>query len=240
MKKFLKILICVALGATLSLADILKVGTNANFPPFEFIDDNAKITGFDIELIDALTKEAGLEYEVINMGFDALIPALKSGKIDVAVSGMSATPERKKAVDFTTPYYNTQNLFMKKADNDSINSKDDMKDKILATQLGTVQETASRQISKNVLVNKEPFGAVMAVKKGKADVLVLDASVGYGYLKNNPDLIEFYKEDDGSDGFAMAFDKGKYTETIKKLDDALEAIKANGIYDQLLEKYELK
>lgn len=241
MKKFLKILLVVLACLNLANAKSLKVGTNASFPPFEFVDKNSQIVGFDMDLLDAISKKVGFEYEIVNMGFDGLIPALKSGKIDMVAAGMSATEQRRKAADFTNPYYSTENVFLKKADNDSIKSKEDIKGKIVSTQLGTVQEIAMREL-KDIKVStmKDPFNVIMALKNGKVDVAVFDSSVAYGYLKQNPDLVAFHTEDDGSDGFSFAFDKGKHSELLAKFNQAIDELKADGIYDKILEKYELK
>lgn len=241
MKKFLKILLVVLACLNLANAKSLKVGTNASFPPFEFIDKNSQIVGFDMDLLDAISKKVGFEYEIVNMGFDGLIPALKSGKIDMVAAGMSATEQRRKAADFTKPYYSTENVFLKKADNDSIKSKEDIKGKIVSTQLGTVQEIAMREL-KDIKVStmKDPFNVIMALKNGKVDVAVFDSSVAYGYLKENPDLVAFHTEPDGSDGFSFAFNKGKQDELINKFNNAIEELKADGTYDKILEKYDLK
>lgn len=110
MKKFFKILSCFMLIFIFANAkdftkDTLIVGTNATYPPFEFLDDKSEVTGFDFDLMAELSKRIGFKYEVLNMSFDGLIPALKSGKIDIAAAAMSATPARKKAVDFSNAYY---------------------------------------------------------------------------------------------------------------------------------------
>ncbi|WP_311337235.1 basic amino acid ABC transporter substrate-binding protein [Campylobacter ureolyticus] len=241
MKKFLKILLIALACLNLANAKSLKVGTNASFPPFEFVDKNSQIVGFDMDLLDAVSKKVGFEYEIVNMGFDGLIPALKSGKIDMIAAGMSATEQRRKAADFTKPYYSTENVFLKKTDNDSIKSKDDIKGKIVSTQLGTVQEIAMREL-KDIKVStmKDPFNVIMALKNGKVDVVVFDSSVAYGYLKENPDLAPFHTEPDGSDGFSFAFNKGKQDELINKFNNAIEELKADGTYDKILVKYDLK
>lgn len=241
MKKFLKILLIALACLNLANAKSLKVGTNASFPPFEFVDKNSQIVGFDMDLLDAVSKKVGFEYEIVNMGFDGLIPALKSGKIDMIAAGMSATEQRRKAADFTKPYYSTENVFLKKTDNDSIKSKDDIKGKIVSTQLGTVQEIAMREL-KDIKVStmKDPFNVIMALKNGKVDVVVFDSSVAYGYLKENPDLVPFHTEPDGSDGFSFAFNKGKQDELINKFNNAIEELKADGTYDKILVKYDLK
>lgn len=242
MKKFFKaILLSLFLSACMNADDVLKVGTNATYPPFEYIDENSKITGFDMDFVDELSKRIGFKYKIVNMGFDALIPALKSGKIDAVAAAMSATPQRIKAVDFTNSYYNTENLFIKKDGNDEIKSKDDLKGKKIGAQLGTVQEMASRNIKgSKVVPTKDIFSSIMALKNGKVDVVIVDSSIGYGYLNKNSDLVEFLKEPDGSEGFSIAFDKNKHLDLIKKINEEVEKMKKDGTYDKLLKKYELK
>ncbi len=224
-----------------SAADVLKVATAPNYPPFEFIDDSNKIAGFDIDLLAAVAAKTGVKYELVAMSFDAIIPALKSGKIDGAISAMSATPQRIKAIDFTKPYYTTENLFIKRADNAGLTDKNGLKGKKIGVQLGTVQEIAANEINgAKVAASEDIFGAIMALKSGKIDAVLVDSSIGYGYLKKNSDLVEFLKEPDGSEGFSMAFDKGKQSDFIAKFNAAVEELKADGSFDKLLEKYDLK
>ncbi|RAZ57135.1 basic amino acid ABC transporter substrate-binding protein [Campylobacter hyointestinalis] len=242
MKSFFKFIVAVCVAAGFShAADVLKVGTNAAYPPFEFIDEQNKIAGFDIDLIDALSKKVGFEYKIVNMSFDGLIPALKAGKIDAVAAAMSATPERIKAVSFTKPYYTTENLFIKQAKNGDLTSKQNLEGKKIAVQLGTVQEIAARTIKGvKVMANEDIFAAIMALKNGKVDAVLVDSSIGYGYLNKNKDLAEFLKEPDGSEGFSIAFDKDKHTDLIAKINKAVEELKNDGTYDKLLEKYNLK
>ncbi|WP_181563044.1 basic amino acid ABC transporter substrate-binding protein [Campylobacter hyointestinalis] len=242
MKSFFKFIVAVCVAAGFShAADVLKVGTNAAYPPFEFIDEQNKIAGFDMDLIDALSKKVGFEYKIVNMSFDGLIPALKAGKIDAVAAAMSATPERIKAVSFTKPYYTTENLFIKQAKNGDLTSKQNLEGKKIAVQLGTVQEIAARSIKGvKVMANEDIFAAIMALKNGKVDAVLVDSSIGYGYLNKNKDLAEFLKEPDGSEGFSIAFDKDKHTDLIAKINQAVEELKNDGTYDKLLEKYNLK
>ena len=110
----MKVFFTLIVGALISLgASELKIGSEATFPPFEYIDENNKIVGFEIDLIAELSKRVGFSYKIENMAFDAIIPALKIGKIDIGLSGMSATDDRRKSIDFSKPYYKTQNLFLK-------------------------------------------------------------------------------------------------------------------------------
>lgn len=239
--KFFKFLLATALMFGIANAkDVLVLGTNAEYPPFEFVDENTTITGFDMELVAELAKRAEVKYEILNMSFDGLIPALKSGKIDFIASAMSATDERRNAVDFTDAYYSTENLYVKRKADTTINSKDDLKGKKVAAQLGTVQEAAVRDQGLDVTTNENMTILFMSLKNSKVDAICVDSSVGYEYLKQNDDLAEFFTEPDGSEGFSFAFDKGKYPEVIAKFNAALEEVKKDGTYDKLLEKYNLK
>ena len=240
MKKFLAslTLACAVLGAN---AAELKVGLNAEYPPFEFLNTQNQITGFDVDLINELGTRLGFEVKLVNMGFDALIPALSTGKINAIISAMSATEQRKKAVDFSTPYFITQNLYIKKADNIDISKKTDLKGKKLCVQIGTVQELASAKLDgAQVSVNEAIPTCFMALKAGKIDVVLVDKLVGVEYLKKNADVVAFFEEPDGSEGMSIGFEKGKHTELVAKVNAELEKMKQDGSYEKLLQKYELK
>ena len=119
-------------------AKVLRVGTEPAFAPFEFPKEGSKeLTGFDIELIQAIGKQMGTKVEIAGMGFDALIPALNAGNIDAAIAGMTITEERKKAVTFSDPYYTSGLIVMVKKDNTAVKSVDDLKGKRIAAQIGT-------------------------------------------------------------------------------------------------------
>ena len=92
---------------------VLRVGLNAVFAPFEYVE-NGEIKGFDIDLINEIGKNLGYKIEIIDQSFDGLIPALKAGKIDLIISGMSATEERKKSVDFTDEYFMSTQVYLRK------------------------------------------------------------------------------------------------------------------------------
>ncbi|MBE2984760.1 transporter substrate-binding domain-containing protein [Campylobacter sp. RM9344] len=237
MRKFLA-LVAVGLLGVLN-AQTLKVGMSMDYPPFEFINDQAKPSGFDVELIEAISKKIGVEVTLHNISFDGLIPALKAGKINAVMSAMSATDDRRKSVDFTDSYYATENLFIRKKGSDI--NENNIKGKKIGVQLGTVQEAAANMIEgAKVVPSDNILGAIMGLKVGKVDIVLVDSSIGYGYLKQNSDLEEFLKLPDGSEGFSIAFDKGKQTEIIGKINKALEELKADGTFDAIAKKYDLQ
>ncbi|EAH6867942.1 basic amino acid ABC transporter substrate-binding protein [Campylobacter upsaliensis] len=217
----------------------LRVGTAPNYKPFDYKED-AKLTGLDIDLVNEIAKREGIELTWVEMSFDGLIPALKTGKIDMIASAMSATEDRRKSVDFSDVYYTTKNLYIKKKDNETLNSKEDLEGKIIGVQLGTLQEPAAKAIKDTKVQSNESLSVViMELKEGKIDAVVADKDVSTGYLKENVDLIGFFEEEDGSEGFSFAFDKDKQKEAIEKFNKGLKDLKADGTYDQILTKYEL-
>ncbi|EAL0007918.1 basic amino acid ABC transporter substrate-binding protein [Campylobacter upsaliensis] len=217
----------------------LRVGTAPNYKPFDYKED-AKLTGLDIDLVNEIAKREGIELTWVEMSFDGLIPALKTGKIDMIASAMSATEDRRKSVDFSDVYYTTKNLYIKKKDNEALNSKEDLEGKIIGVQLGTLQEPAAKAIKDTKVQSNESLSVViMELKEGKIDAVVADKDVSTGYLKENADLIGFFEEEDGSEGFSFAFNKDKQKEAIEKFNKGLKDLKADGTYDQILTKYEL-
>lgn len=217
----------------------LKIGMSMDYPPFEYIDDQNNPSGFDVELIKEISNMLGFEVSLQNISFDGLIPALKAGKIDAIMSAMSATDDRRKSVDFTDSYYTTENLFIRKKNTDI--TQDTFKGKQVGVQLGTVQEMAARTFNGvNVVPADNILSSIMALKTGKIDFILVDSSIGYGYLKQNEDLEEFLKLPDGSEGFSIAFDKDKHNDLITKINDALKELKANGKFDEIAKKYDLR
>ena len=128
-------------------AKVLRVGTNADFAPFEFQDVSGKeYQGFDMDLIRAIAKEMGYQADIQNINFDGLIPAMESGNLDVIISGMSINDERKQKVDFSEPYYKSGLTIVVKKDNTAINKFNDLAGKKVAVQIGTTSAKEVRKI----------------------------------------------------------------------------------------------
>ena len=113
MMKYFGMFILMGMMSAVMFAKTLYVGTNAEFAPFEYLE-KGKITGFDIELMNALAKEMKMDIKIENMAFDGLLPALQMKKVDVVIAGMTETPERKKAVNFTKPYFKAKQVIITK------------------------------------------------------------------------------------------------------------------------------
>ncbi|WP_208458500.1 transporter substrate-binding domain-containing protein, partial [Burkholderia vietnamiensis] len=141
----------------------LRVGLSADYAPMEFeknANGKTEYAGVDIELAKKIAKDNHLKLKIINMQFDSLLGALKTGKIDIIISGMTTTPEREKEVSFTKPYMMTNNIMLvKKNEKNHLKSISDFKDKKIAVQKGTDQEKIAKTEIENADVtslNKLP------------------------------------------------------------------------------------
>lgn len=216
---------------------ILRAGTEPVFAPFEFPKEGSKeLTGFDIELIQALGKQLGYKVEMVSMGFDALIPALNAGNIDVAIAGMTITDERKKAVDFTESYYTSGLMIMVRKDSD-VKSIDDLKGKTIACQIGTTGENKSRTVEgAKVKAFNTQDEASLELKNGGADAVIGDAPVIEYYLaQTGSSFAKTVGEKMEAEPYGIALKKGsKLTADLNK---AMAELKKSGEYDKLYSKW---
>ena len=239
MKKFVKSLLMGALVLSLSVSAMAKdkifVGTNAEFPPFEYLE-KGEVTGFDIELVNEIGKVMDADVKVLDMSFDGLLPALQMKKVDLVIAGMTATEERKKTVSFTQPYYTASQVIIVKEGNNSIKSFDDLKGKKVAVMLGFTGDTIVSEIEG---VNVERFNAayagIMALQADKVEAVVLDSEPAKNYVKQNPGLV-LAEADAEQEEYAIALRKNDKA-LLEKVEKALAEIKANGTYDALIKKY---
>jgi len=221
---------------------VLKVGTNATFPPFE-MQENNEFTGFDMDLIRAIGEEQGYKVVINHMDFKALIPALGNKKIDAAIAGMSITEERLKSVDFTKSYFNAGLIIAVANNNEAIKSTEDLKGKKLAAQNGTIGAAYCDEVKKlnaktEVRIFDDIGAAFMELEKGGVDAVVNDHPVTAYYLKTTGTskakmVGEIFSADDQ---YGIAVKKGN-AETLNMLNEGLDKIKANGKYDEIYKKW---
>ena len=164
--------------------DTITVGTDATFPPMEFVD-GGKRTGFDIELVEAIGKTLGKKIEWTDIDFKGLIPGLISKRFDMAVSAIYITDERKKVVDFTAPYYAGGLVAMVKADNTTIKTPADLNGKKVSVQVGTKSVTYVKEKYPQVQLmevekNQEMFNLVDI---GRSDAAVTGKPAAYQYVR---------------------------------------------------------
>lgn len=168
----------------------LKIGTDTSFVPFCFPDENDQYTGFDIDLLNALSEKLGFEYELSPMDFSALLMSVQSEKLDAGFAGITIKPERQEVMDFSTPYYDAGLMIFVSKDNTDINSIEDLSGKVIAVKEGT---SSVDYVMENVPDAKEikQFpnieNAYLEVERGAADAVVYDSPNILYYLTINPD-----------------------------------------------------
>lgn len=235
LKKALIGIMVLSLSATALAKEKIYVGTNAEFPPFEYLE-NGKITGFDIELMNEIGKVLNADIKIQDMAFDGLLPALQLKKVDVVIAGMTATEERMKTVAFTQPYYIASQVIIVKEGDNSIKSFEDLKGKRVGVMLGFTGDTVVSEIE-GVKIERfnAAYAGIMALKADKADAVVLDSEPAKNYVKQNPGL-KLAEADAAKEEYAIAIRKNDKA-LLEKIEKALTEIKANGTYDKLIEKY---
>lgn len=240
--KLLRLLSVAVLSCTLCTTaaraadDVIRVATDATFPPLEFVKDGQR-TGFDIDLINAIAKTLGKKVEWVDIDFKGLIPGLIAHRFDVAASGIYMTEERRQVVDFTDPYYKGGLAVLVRKDEPALQTPADLAGKKVSVQVGTK--------SVDFLKQNYPTVQRVEVEKNQAmfDLLMVrrvDAAV-----TGRPAAVQFAKSQSG----ARVLDKGLTTElygfALRKdekpltaqFNTALQTLRANGVYAKLVEKW---
>lgn len=240
MKKYLLAALIFAATCGAQAADKISFGSSATYPPFESLDASNQIAGFDIDMARALCKQMHAECTFTNQAFDSLIPALKFRKFDAVISGMDITPERSKQVAFTTPYYaNSATVIAKKG---RFTTLDDLKGKRLGMENGTTHQKYLQDTHPDIkTVAYDSYqNAFIDLKNGRIDGVFGDTAVVNEWLKNNPQLATVGEHITDKRyfgiGLGIAVRPGNMT-LLKKLNAALEALKANGTLKQINDKW---
>lgn len=236
MKKILLAVLAVVLGAGFAWGnimdkDVILAGTESTYPPYEFRDDSNNLKGFDIDMVEAIAAKIGKKVEWVDMPFDSLIPSLLAKKIDIIAAGLSATEERAKKVAFSDNYEISISAFIVKEDNNTLKTVEDMKGKVIAVQLGTVQETYSQTIPDAQVKSFQKFDdCVREVILGRADATLMDVPVTKSYMEHKDFAgkikVAFEQEITGS-GKAMAMNLGE-TDFVKAVNGALAELEKSG------------
>ncbi len=215
----------------------ISIATNPDYPPFETIDDQGNVIGFDIDLSTAVAKELGVAPKFVKMSFDTIITAVKNGQADIGVSAFSITEERKQSIDFSNPYYSSSQVIMVLKDS-GFTGKDDLAGKTIAVELSTTGADAAKTIEDAQVKAVDDYNvATMMLKNGSAHAVVLDAPIAAEYVSRYDfavlDTPLTFEET------AMVIKKGN-TALKEAIDNALEKIKADGRYDELKKKWNIK
>ncbi|KQN40212.1 amino acid ABC transporter [Pseudomonas sp. Leaf48] len=238
-KVFLAAAVTLAFSAG-AMAETLKMGIEAAYPPFNNKDASGNVVGFDKEIGDALCAKMKVECTVVTSDWDGIIPALNAKKFDFLISSMSITDERKQAVDFTEPYYSNKLQFIAPKNVDFKTDKAALKGKVIGAQRATLagtflEDTYGDDITIKLYDTQE--NAYLDLTSGRLDGILADKYVNYEWLKSEAGRSYEFKGDpvEESDKIGIAVRKGDPIRN--KLNDALKEIVADGTYKKINDKY---
>jgi len=221
-------------------ADKLRIGTEGAYPPFNFVDSNGKLQGFDVDIAKALCASMKADCTFVKQDWDGIIPALNKKKFDAIVASMSITDERKKAVDFTAPYYTNKLQFVGKKGAMLDVSTAGLKGKTIGAQRATISGDwlEKNRAGADIKLYDTQENAYLDLASGRLDGILADAFVNYGWLESAAGKgFEFKgKPVFENDFIGIAVRKGQ-DDLRKKLNTAIDAIVADGTYAKINAKY---
>ncbi|RLQ88101.1 transporter substrate-binding domain-containing protein [Notoacmeibacter ruber] len=217
----------------------LKIGSEGAYPPFNQLNSNGELEGFDIDIAKALCEEMNAECEFVTQDWDGIIPALQAGKFDAIIASMSITPERQEQVSFSAPYYiNSLRLAVPSDGNIEDASAETLAGKTIGVQQGTVAETYMTENMGDVSIKPYPTQeeAYLDLKNGRLDGVVADFGVQDEFIKQNDGFEVVGEPLLEDDQIAIAVRKDEQ-ELADKFSEAIKAIRENGTYQEINQKY---
>ena len=219
----------------------LVIGTSPDFPPFESLSADGKVEGIEIEIMELICQELGVELEIKQMDFDSVLPGVQTGKFNVGVSGISVTPEREKNTLFTVPYCLAAQAIVV-TEGSAIKSKADLAGKVVSVQTGTTAEEFCMDNGYTVKAFAANADAESALVAGKVDAWVIDdltaAEMVAAYNKDHPDApLVILDEAMTTEPYAFAFAKGS-DDLVNKINEILNKLLADGTIADIFDKYD--
>ena len=221
------------LAGAASAQDVVRMGTEGAYPPWNFLNDAGEVDGFERELGDELCARAELTCEWVTNDWDSIIPNLVSGNYDTIIAGMSITDERDEVIDFTqwyTPPDPSSYL--------ALSSDVDVEDAVITAQTGTIQAAFIAEQGWTLVEFATPEETISAVRNGEADAVLADKSFLDGALESNPDLVMLDRMEQIGGGVGMGLRESD-TELLETFDAAIQSMKDDGSLNALIEKWEV-
>lgn len=240
MKKLIVAALLASASVAASAAETIRFATEASYPPFEFVGDDNKIQGFDVDLANALCKEMNATCTFSNQAFDSLIPGLKFRRYEAVMAGMDITPERQQQVTFSQPYYDNSALFI--AQKGKVADINALKGKRVGVQNGTTHQKYLLDQHKDVTtVPYDSYqNAILDLKSGRLDAVFGDTAVVNEWLKQNDQLATVGSSVTDKNyfgiGLGIAVRQGNDA-LVKRFNDALDKVKQDGTYQSIYNKW---
>ncbi|MBT8457653.1 MAG: transporter substrate-binding domain-containing protein [Rhodobacteraceae bacterium] len=236
MKNLILTAAALALTAGVAMAgshSVVRLGTEGAYPPWNFINDDGEVDGFERELGDELCARAELTCEWVTNEWDSIIPNLVSGNYDAIIAGMSITDERDEVIDFTQNYTPPDPSAYVALSEDA-----DLAGGVIAAQTGTLQAGYIAESGATLIEFATPDETIAAVKNGEADAVLADASYLQPIVDQDPDLMMVGDPVPLGDGVGMGIRESD-AELRDKFDAAITAMKEDGSLNALIEKWEV-
>lgn len=226
-------------------AGVIKVGTSADYAPFESVDKSGNKVGIDIDIMNEVAKRLGVKVEWVDMPFDSLIAAVQEGKIDAAISAFNYSEERAQKIDFSDPYFTTEDSFLvKESFADPIAKAEDVAKYKVGVQTGTVQDSwlTDNLVKPGLLKEENLFRydrvdqAALDLKSGRIDVLMSDSVPAEAIMKQQGGLKIVFKGILSGGPVNIVLKKGD-KELVAAVNDIIKKMKAEGFIDQVAQKH---
>jgi peptide/nickel transport system substrate-binding protein len=214
------------------------VGINAEYPPFEMVDEAGEIVGFDPDLMVAIAEAAGFEFEWVNTRWDGIFMALASGEFDAVMSAATITEERAEVVDFSAPYFNAGQMIAVRADETGIKTDADLAGKKVGVQLGTTGDIwLTEETGAEVMRYDENTLAFQALAAGDVDAAVADSTTAIEIVKANPEMnLKMLAGVYTDEYYGIAVNKDR-PEVLAAINSGLATARGNGSYDAVYDKW---
>ncbi|MFC4258460.1 transporter substrate-binding domain-containing protein [Marinobacter lacisalsi] len=218
----------------------IRIAFDVPYEPFEYRDDEGNLTGFEVELAEAMCEELDANCEFVIQAWDGMIPGLQARKFDAIMSSMSITPERAERVLFSEPYYNTPGGWFAREDFDTdVTDMDAMEGKTVGVQRGTTMDTYVTENMGGVVTIKRYTTAddmVLDLEGQRLDVVFVDYPVGEQTILSKDGFKEVGEPVKLGEGVGVAMRK-RDKELAEMVNKALATLKEDGTYDAIMEKY---
>lgn len=216
--------------------NVLTMATNAEFPPFEYLEGET-IVGADVDIANAIAEKLGKTLEITNIDFDAALTGAATGKYDVAIAGVTATDDRRQNMGFTDDYYTASQAIIVTAESD-IKAAADLEGKTISCQEGTTGEQYLLDNNYTVQSFKTGAEAITALVSGKVDAVVIDNAVAKALSAKQDGKTVVLDEALTEEAYAIVTKLGNDA-LISEINTALAELKAEGKLAEIFEKYEL-
>ena len=234
------LLLPALLCSSAAAAAKIVVSTNPTWPPLEFLDDDKNIIGYDIDMIQAIGKEVGLDVEIRMIAWDGIFAGVAAGNYDVIASGVTITPERQRAFEFSKPYYDVQQIVVVKK-GDAAANFEALKGRTVGGQIGTTGVFVAQKSGVDMTLREyDDVGLAMQdLLNGRIDAVICDSPVALYYANQKEgftDHLSIAFRTEATESFGFVVRKGR-TDLVDRLNKGIDAVRAKGIEAELIRKW---